>query len=141
MAPSGAPQKNAPFFYPPAPIFFILRAIWTSKMIYILFKKVHMSPKISACGGQIPYRKPLGQASRSSGFPQFCKDPGRNSFTANQAPHSQESVHNHTGCESLVSCDKHSFLQDKSTLGFRVEWVCCAAGAKIFGFYTQQKGG
>jgi hypothetical protein len=54
MAPSGAPGKNAPFFYHLAPFFFILRAIWTSKMIYVLFKKVHISSKISACGGQIP---------------------------------------------------------------------------------------
>ena len=59
MAPLGAPENFAPFSYPLASFFFILRAIWTSKMIYVLFKKVHISSKISACGGQIPYRKPL----------------------------------------------------------------------------------
>ena len=46
MAPSGAAEKNTPFVYPLATFFFILRAIWTSKMIYVLFKMVHNIFKI-----------------------------------------------------------------------------------------------
>ena len=42
MAPLGAPENFAPFCYPPASFFFILRAIWIFKMmhfpsIYVFF--------------------------------------------------------------------------------------------------------
>ena len=53
------PTKKCTFFLPSRTDFLHFKSDWTSKMMYVLFKKVHISPKISACGGQIPYRKPL----------------------------------------------------------------------------------
>ena len=64
VAPLGAPENFYTFYYSLASFSFILRAIWTSKMIK--FKGVSIdsdlqNPKISACGGQKDLRIPLKQ--------------------------------------------------------------------------------